>query len=365
MEAAGVELLAAATHLGTVGVSESLRSVPAMIAPARSLRRIVRENPPEAAVLIGNDIFNVLLGRWCRSAGIPTLSYFPPQVWIWRSLAWLFSRSFDQVAASFPEEVEAYSKYVRTEYVGHYLADVLEPQTDGSRTAARRRMDIPDGTRVVTVLPGSRAQEINGLFGRMIGATAKVARERSDTTFLLPISDRTFEDVIAEGVARVGLSDRVRIVTDSHDAMRASDLVIAASGTATLEATLIGVPMVVVYRISALTYGVVRSAIFAGLMRGETMALPNLLLGRHVVPELSQSRVTEESISSEALSLLGDEVRCRQMRDALHAARETISRPGTIDHVVALVQALADRRSVQVPASVTLPAVAGSTRGQS
>lgn len=366
MQNAGVELLASATHLGTVGVSESLRVVPAMLAPARAIRRLLSENPPDAALLIGNDIFNVLLGRWCRSAGVPTVCYFPPQVWIWRAVAWLFSKSFDVVVASFPEEVEAYSKHVRTEYVGHYLADVLDPQTDESRAVAQRELELQGGSTVVTLLPGSRHQEIRSLGRLLLAVASRVIEHHPDITLLLPLSDRTFESEIAALIEAAGLTGRIRIVSDSHLAMRASDLVLAASGTATLEATLLGVPMVVVYQVSRLTHAVVRAAIMVGLMRSETVALPNILLGRHVVPEFTQSRVTVESVTQAALSMLDDADLRDGIRRDLLSARELISRKGTIESVVDVIEhAAASRQAVPSAAgTVRAPGEPHVTRGR-
>lgn len=366
MAAAGVELLASATHLGTVGVSESLRAVPGMVRPVLALRKMMRDDPPDAALLIGNDIFNVLLGRWCRASGVPTVSYFPPQVWIWRSLAWLFSRSFDVVAASFPEEEETYARHVQTEFVGHYLADVLAPPTAKCRAEARAALGMQQGVRVVAVLPGSRGQEIRGLVPILLGAASRVAAAHDGVQLLLPLSDSRFEPEIVAGLEDAGLSTRVRIVSDSHLAMRASDLILAASGTATLEATLLGVPMVVVYRVSRLTHLVVKGAIAAGLMHGETVALPNLLLGRRVVPELTQSRATADAAAREALRLLADEEAMEVMRRDLRSARELVARGEAIDRVADLVCELAARRIARTEPRGALGLVgdAHATRGR-
>ena len=134
MAEAGVEILRDTNALGTVGVSESFRAVPGLARAFASLRRSVLAAPPDAAVLIANDVFHVALGRWLRGCGVPTLSYFPPQVWIWRSLARVFAPSFDEVLTSFPDEERVWrAAGASTTFVGHYLGDVLRPATADER----------------------------------------------------------------------------------------------------------------------------------------------------------------------------------------------------------------------------------------
>lgn len=324
LEQAGVDLELSTIHLGTVGVSESFAAVPALLQGMARIRRRVSAERPDVALLIGNDIFNVILGRWLRSRGVLTISWFPPQVWIWRSLAWAFSRSFDVVLASFPDEQRIYEKHCReTLFVGHYLADRLSAGTPQERAAARDSFGIAPDDRVIAILPGSRRQEVNRLTHHFLDA-AELLAQRSATRFLLPVSDACFEEPIRAEVVRRGLVDAVTIVARrSHDVMRASDVVLTASGTASLEATLLGIPMVVAYRVSAMTLFIVRLAIRAGLMDAETTALPNLVLGRRAVPELKQRDVDPARLAAEVQRLLDDDLARRKMlRDLSEAAAQ-------------------------------------------
>ena len=148
MAEAGVEILRDTNALGTVGVSESFRVVPGLARAFASLRSRVATAPPDAAVLIANDIFHVTLGRWLRGRGVPTLSYFPPQVWIWRSLARVFAPSFDEILTSFPDEERVWrAAGASTTFVGHYLGDLLRPAT----AEERRHQGISDSLVRISV----------------------------------------------------------------------------------------------------------------------------------------------------------------------------------------------------------------------
>jgi lipid-A-disaccharide synthase len=332
---AGVDLEYSTIHLGTVGVSESLAAVPGLFQAIRRIRRRVAAERPDVALLIGNDLFNVILGRWLRRQGIRTISWFPPQVWIWRSLAWLFTRSFDEVLASFPDEQRVYSRHrARTTFVGHYLADQLTPVTNAERSAARTRLDLDPAATLIAVLPGSRRQELRSLADPFLDAVSML-RARPELHYILPVSDAEFADDIRAKIASRHLEDRVRIIDgQSHDVMRASDLILTASGTATLEATLLGVPMVVAYRVSRFTLFIVRLAIRAGLMDAETTALPNLILGRTAVTELKQQDVTAARIAAEMERLLEDAIARRKMIRDLGEAAHSLRGTGAIAHVV-------------------------------
>jgi len=163
MAAAGVAILRETNALGTVGISESFRVVPALARAFASVRRRVATRPPDVAVLVANDVFHVALGRWLRRRGVPTVSYFPPQVWIWRSLARLFAPSFDEVLTSFPDEERVWSGAgCSTTFVGHYLGDLLRPAAGAERSAARAALGVPEDP-LVALLPGSRRHEVRRL----------------------------------------------------------------------------------------------------------------------------------------------------------------------------------------------------------
>ena len=346
MAAAGVDLLARTSHLGTVGVTEAVRAIPASGRVMAAIRRRVRDARPDVAVLIGNDVFNVLLARRLRRRGVVTVSYFPPQVWIWRAIAPFIARSYDAILTSFPLEQEVYGRAgagsgTDVSFVGHYLCDSLRARSDAELTASRARLGLEGASRVLAVLPGSRSHEVRRLAGPLLAAARELCGWDPGLAVVVPVAEGADRGPIAVGVEAAGLSGRARVTGDSHEAMRAADAAILASGTASLEAALLGVPMTLAYKVSAATRCVVGAAVGLGLMESETMGLPNLVLGRSVVTELRQSRATAAAIAADARGLLENALRRQAMRRELLKVAEALAVPGTLGRVAEAVVAYA------------------------
>jgi lipid-A-disaccharide synthase len=346
MEAHGVDLVCRTNSLGAVGVSEALSVIPSLGHAFRELRRRIRATTPDAAVLIGNDVFSVLLARWLRSLGIPTAAYHPPQVWIWGALAGTIARSYNLILTSFPQEHAIYAQAgfrARTDvsFVGHYLADQLETATSSQRASIRRSNGLDEFRPVVCVMPGSRQQEIRVLAPVLFEATRELAHRSEDIHFLVPIADPRFTKIIQGEIESQSLGRRVTMVDSGIESLRACDLAVMASGTASLEASILGVPMVTVYGVSKVTSLVVRTAIRVGLMPGDTIALPNLILGRRVVPELRQDRLVATNIAQEAWSILTDPHRANEMRKSLDEVAELVRGPGSFNLAAAKILEIA------------------------
>jgi lipid-A-disaccharide synthase len=361
MAEAGVTLDFGTNHLGTVGITEPLSAIPALTRALWKIRRRVRTDRPAVALLIGNDVFNVLLGRWLRSKSIPTISYLPPQTWIWRSLARPISRSFDLILTSFPAEQQVYSHAgAKAEFVGHYLADILVQPSREERASARRSLGLDANRPVIGLLPGSRFHEVRPLSRVELDAAVRLRGRLHSVQFLLPVADPVFRPFLDREIRRRGLSGDVVLCDDSAAAMRASDLLVAASGTATLEAALLGVPLVIVYKVSAFTMAVVRACIRLGLIERERVGLPNLLAGREFVPELRNRRATAARIETEALSLLLDDSRRHSVEDGLRQVADLVSGRGALRRVA---EALLARARPGGKVDVELLAAAGGPRG--
>jgi lipid-A-disaccharide synthase len=329
MESAGARVRYSSSHLGTVGVTEAFSTLPSFARAFGTMRAIVRDERPDLAVLIGNDLFHVLVGRWLRAHGVRTVAYFPPQTWIWRSLARQIAGSFDAMLTSFPGEQAVYeraSRGTKVSFVGHYLSEVLERRTPASKQAARVRLGLSDGSRLVSLMPGSRAHEVRRLLP-VLAAAARLLHDDDPTLrFVMPIADERFRSPVERELARAAIAARVTLVRGpSHDAMIAADLLILASGTASLEAAVLGVPMVIVYKVSTLTYGVVRACIRLGLFESDTVGLPNLVLGRRAVPELIQRRATSSAVAAQAAAILRSPRREQEIVDALAVAARQVS----------------------------------------
>lgn len=334
LAAAGVEILRETNHLGCVGFTETFSAIPALAGAFWGLTRTVARRRPQAALLIGNDLFNCLLGRWLRRARVRTVCYFPPQVWLWRSLAGPIGRSYDAVLASFPEEDATYrAGGARVHFVGHYLCERLPILDAATRAAARASLGFAASDRVVALLPGSRTLEVRELGPILVEAAARLSARDPALRFVLPLAEPRFAPEIDALLARHALAGRVTVIDDSRRALAAADLALMASGTASLEAALLGVPMVLIYRLSSVTMAAVGLIRALGLIDSKTVGLPNLLIGAEVVPELRQGNATAERLAGEAWALLNDSSRRAAMHEALERVRPLLAREGTIGQV--------------------------------
>ena len=337
MAAEGFERLADVTAAAVTGGTEAFRPLPTLLRAWRRMR-VALEGPrrPAALVLIDFPEFNMRLARIARRAGIPVVYFIPPQVWAWRPWrARAIARRTSLVLAVFPFEAALYrAAGARVEFVGHPILDVLAGAP--AREAARLRLGVDAETPVVGLLPGSRAHEIQRTLPVLHAAAAVVAATRPQTRFVLAaVAGRASPDPAAVlGAA----APAVQIVRgDTYTVMRAADLLLVNSGTATLEAALLGTPMVVCYRLSSLTEAWVRL-----LVRVPWISLANITLGRRVVPELYQRAFTAERVAAEALALLGSPAALEAQREGFRELASVLGEPGVglraAQHIVAIVE---------------------------
>lgn len=372
MRRAGVLVDEDTLGIGVVGVWETAATLPAVVRASHRLRCRVRRDRPSVALLIGNDVFNALLGRWLRRQGVHTIAYFPPQVWLWGIFASALGRGFDTILSSFDEEQEIYARacpHADVRYVGHYLADGLRPATDDERLAARRLLDLDIDRPVIGLFPGSRVQEIRQLVSAQIDAASRLHREDPRRQFVLPLADRRHAADVQSAIGAAGLTDVVRVLPQSsnHDVMRAADVLLVASGTTTLEAALVGTPMVILYRVTALTYAVVRASLALGLLKDETIGLPNILLKDKCVPEFTQASVRGDLAAAAVRTLLDDrEIRARQVDD-LARVRQHVTHHDAIgavaDTVIAALGTCGGLARPPLPADATSPQPTGAIGG--
>ena len=303
MTAEGCAPWAAADRLAVMGLFEVLKHLPDLIALRADITRRLIAARPDVFVGVDAPEFNLGLARRLRRAGIRTVQYVSPQVWAWRQgRVHGIARAVDSVLCLLPFEADFYSHAgVHAEFVGHPLADQIPLVPD--RAGARAQLGLADRI-TVAVLPGSRMGEVTRLGDAFAGAVAWLNERRPDIQFVAPMANARarahFEHVLAKHAAGVP----VKLLNgESQSALAAADAVIVASGTATLEALFSKRPMVVAYRVGAMTAWLVRSF---KLMKAPFFAHPNLLAGREVVPELFQEAVTPEAIGSAILHQLED-----------------------------------------------------------
>jgi lipid-A-disaccharide synthase len=304
MEAAGCETWEPAESLAVMGLFEILRDLPRLL----RLRARVRERflalRPDVFVGIDSPEFNLRLARDLRRAGIPTVQYVSPQVWAWRQgRARTIHESVDLVLCLLPFEKRFYDEHaVHAEFVGHPLADAIPISVD--RQAARAALGVDTDAQVVALLPGSRRGEVTRMARDFTATASWLASQRPGLKFIAPMASAATREIFAQALERDVPALGVRLIDgQAQTALIAADVVLVASGTASLEAALCKRPMVVVYRWGALTAWMVQHL---NLVKSKFFAQPNLLADRRVVGEYFQQQIIPESIGAELLMWLDD-----------------------------------------------------------
>jgi lipid-A-disaccharide synthase len=320
LAAQGTSLLADVRELAVVGLVEVVRHLPRL---RRALRRLLAEvdrHPPDAALLVDYGGFNLRLAAHLRRRGIPVVYYVSPQVWAWRrGRIGTIRGTVSRMLVIFPFEEPLYRQAgVPVRFVGHPLVDLALPHPDGP--AFLRAHGVDPGRPVLAVLPGSRPREIAYNLPPIADALRRVAARHAEAQLVLAVAPS-----IDPAAIRAHLGDlAVTLVGGAtHAVLGACTAAVVASGTATVEAALLGAPMVVVYRLSPLSYHLGRR-----FVNVPHYAMANLIAGRRVVPELIQGGFTGETVATEALRLLEDASARARMREGLAEVRARLGDPG-------------------------------------
>jgi lipid-A-disaccharide synthase len=331
MLAAGCEQWEPSESLAVMGLFEVLRDLPRLLRLRQRVRRAFERERPDVFVGIDAPDFNLGLARELSAGGIPTVQYVSPQVWAWRqSRVRRMHEAVDLVLCLLPFEKRFYDEQgLRAEFVGHPLADAIPLR--GDREAARAALglgaggaDAPSGpppaAQVIALLPGSRRGEVARL-GRDFAATARwLHAQRPDLTFIAPMASAATRALFSDCLRRFAPSVPVRLLDGmAQTALVAADAVLVASGTASLEAALCKRPMVVVYRLGAMTTWLLRRL---KLVNTKFFAQPNLLADRRIVGEYFQEEIVPDAIGAELLMWLDDAPRRRELElefDRIHA----------------------------------------------
>ncbi|MEO6171288.1 MAG: lipid-A-disaccharide synthase [Lysobacter sp.] len=339
MREAGMATWFDASELAVMGLSEVLRHLPRLLRLRRELRQRVLDWRPDVFIGIDAPDFNLGVEQWLKQRGVRTVHYVSPSVWAWREKrAAKIGQSADLVLCLFPMEPAIYAKHdVDARFVGHPLADAMPLQPD--RYAARTALGLDRERPVLALLPGSRVGEIQRLGADFIGAAARVLAAEPRLLVVAPMAGAqaraTFETLLAAHPDAPALARSLQVIDgQSRTAMVASDVILLASGTATLEAMLAKRPMVVAYRVSALTYRLVKGL---GMLKVDHYALPNVLAGEALVPELMQDDCHPVALADACLAWLrgtgGDALAPRFL--ALH---ETLRRDASAQAAQAVVE---------------------------
>jgi lipid-A-disaccharide synthase len=314
-----------------VGLTEVVRHLPAIARALRAAVRRVTRPDVGAVLLIDFPEFNFRVGKKANAGGIPVIYYVPPQLWAWRAgRARDLARFTSGVVVPFPfEEPILKENGVNVRFAGHPLLDELAPYLDVP--PAPERFGIPEGKRVVGLLPGSRPGEIRRHFPLMVEAARIVADRFPDVRFAVPLAEPGFREEIMAGLTGSRLPLTI-VETERFLMFRGMTAALSASGTATLELALLGVPAVIVYRTSALTYWIGKR-----LAAVPCIGLPNIVAGRKFLPELVQDDCRPESMAREVGSLLVDERRRAELVETCRGLRGVLAGTGPSEAVVDMI----------------------------
>ena len=341
MRAAGCEALADAEELAVMGLTEVLRHLPRLLKLRRGL--ITRFTAARPDVFVGIDApeFNLGLAARLKAQGIRTVQYVSPQVWAWRQgRVRGIGEACDRILCLLPFEPPFYERHgVAARFVGHPLADQFPMEPD--RGAARAGLGLPTGETVVAVLPGSRMGEVSRLAAPFAGAAAWLSARRPGLRFVAPMVNAAVRARFEAAWAQAAPGVPVQIVDGrSRDVLAAADVVLVASGTATLETLLSKRPMVVAYRLGAVTAFLLQRL---GLVKVQHFSQPNLLAGREVVPEFFQDAATPEALGAAVLDWLESPERVAPLQATFADVHAQLRRGGADLAAEAVLELLASR----------------------
>lgn len=335
MKSAGCDVLESSEALALFGLIEPLAHIPRLIRLRRSLIRRWTADPPDVFVGIDAPDFNLGLEIALRSKGIRTVQYVSPSVWAWRQgRVHKVAKAVDRVLCLLPFEKAFYDKHhVAAEFVGHPLADRIKVVSDVSE--AREELGIA-AERLLAVLPGSRKGEVQRL-GPVFAETCRIlAGKDPQLRFVAPMANEALRDAFEDHLRAAGVDDRFHLQTgDAQKAMAAADVVLLASGTAALEAALIGRPMVAAYRLAPLTYFIARAF---RLVRVRHFTLPNLLTPEPLVEEFVQDGANPPALAAAVAALLGDDERRRRISTEFNALYRSLARDADRNAAMAVLQ---------------------------
>ncbi len=322
MQKAGVRTVVDAHSLAVVGLVEVVKHIPRIYGEYRKLLEAARAERPELAILTDSPDFHLRVARRLKKLGIPVFYLVAPQVWAWRKGRLpLMRRTIDKLLCIFPFEPEFFARHgIDAVYIGHPLTRLVKPTA--GRAELRRRFDIPEGTPLVALLPGSRTGEAARHLPILLDAVERLrAGAKNPPRFVVAVPPGTLP-LRSNYRERISAASIQLLEGKTWDVLVCADVALAASGTVTIEACLLGTPMVAFYRVNNLSWCMGKA-----LVRVPFYSMVNLVAGRRIVPELIQGQMTAESLAREARALLENEAAREGMRRDLAEVSQKLSGP--------------------------------------
>jgi lipid-A-disaccharide synthase len=339
MKNEGVELIADSKEMAVVGITEVLLKLRLIYQIYRKLKNSLAANSPALVILIDYPDFNLRFAREAKKKNIPVVYYISPQVWAWRKgRIKKIGRLIKKMIVIFPFEKKFYEKAkIDVDFVGHPLLDSIRSRF--SREEAFQNFSLTSGVTTIGLLPGSRMNEIKRHLPPMIKAISLISKQINPVQFIIPVAPGLDWGDVQNLVG--SKRENLRVVENNiYDVMRISDVVIVASGTATVEAAIMGAPMIVVYRVSPFTYLLGKM-----LIKVKNIGMVNIIAGKTVVPELIQKDVTPEKITSAVIQILNNPFKQEEMKKELSSLKEKIGNPGASFRAAQIIISLLQRHA--------------------
>ena len=345
MRRAGVDVLIDASELAVVGLFEVLANYSKIKAALDQLKRMLNDYRPDLLILVDYQEFNQRLAAYAKSIGIKVLFYIGPQVWAWRpKRVYKMGRIVDQMAVIFPFEVKLYKDAsVPVEFTGHPLVE--EVIADKSPAEARELLELDDQT-TIGLFPGSRRGEIKRLLPIQLAIAKRLLKHNPDLQFVLPLAESLNEEVLDPFIEDIVNLRVVVIEGRVYDVMQACDAIVTASGTATLEIALMGIPMAIVYKISWLSYFILKFIVSI-----EHIGLVNIVAGKRVVQEFLQGKARPKKIAAEIRRILTDNDYNETMRQELSQVRGKLGDSSGTTHIAQLAYRMLDIDDTEMSAN--------------
>ena len=330
----GMRLLHHSQSLSVVGITEVFVKLRSILKALRTLKRSLERENPDLVILIDFPDFNLRFAKIAHRRGIPILYYISPQIWAWRpKRVKLIARLVKKMVVLFPFEVPLYETAgVDVEWVGHPLLDIVRPTL--SKEMAFQQFGLDPKRRTVGLLPGSRIHEIERLLPSLLASADLLKKEIPDLQFIIPLAPGIPPATLSPWMRSVDAAIKV-VQGQTYDAMNLSELLITASGTATLEGAILGKPMIIIYKVSFPSYWVGRA-----LIRVDHIGLVNLVAEKEIAPELIQKEVNPRRIADEAFRILKDPLLSRKMSESMGEVRQRLGEPGAAQRAAQCVVSL-------------------------
>ncbi len=334
LKAAGMELTLDCRDLAVIGIVDVLINYPRFLSRLATLRKTMQARSPDLLIIVDYPDFNLKLAETAKALGIPVLFYISPQIWAWRKKRiHRIGTLVSHMAVLFPFEVDVYKAAgIPVTYVGHPLVD--DAKSEFNRTEARQHLGLSSAQQLVALLPGSRHGELKRNLPVMLETAQVLKNSCTDMSFVLPVAP-TLDRAAVDELVQDAPSNLTIINGQSYHAMRAADVVLSASGTATLETAMLGTPMAVMYVVNALNY-----AIMKRLIEIDDIGLVNIVAGKRICQEFVQEAAQPIAMAQELERCLNDSEYRKAMLAELEMVRNKMGHGGASNRVADLIQTM-------------------------